>query len=792
MTTAAPRTDLLRRTASARTSAHAPTGATVVDLTVAGLMVGAASLAFLGSYGRAELARTLPLVMVLPVLAVGLTGRTRADGTRSSAAVGAVVGMLAVILGTLGAVVVNGGSIAEAVSGFTSVWADLLTRTLPVDGEPALLVVPALATGIAALITALLVVHRRGPLAPLVPPLALILLARLLGGSIGAPPWAVLVVGVTATTLVARRAGPAGPAGPAGEPSASTTMPAATTGGTPTGRTMAAVVPLAAAVTLVGVVVGYRLPFGADRPARTLRDTRTLSLEDLSRSNPLTDVRASTASAAVADEVVATVRITGPTPLGNALTLVSLDAFDGAGWRSSAQYRRAGRTLPDAAASVGAAATPSAPTTAVRQEITVRAESAPWLPTVPRATRVESSSPSVDWAVDPVTGAVAVTTATLAPGSTFTIESAAVRPDPAALPRAAIPADPALAGLARLPAGTPPEVASAATEAMGTARSPFQQASALEAWFRTGGRFTVAPDGAGGISFGLLARFVADTPNARRGTEEQFAAAFAVLARSRGLPTRLTIGYRLPAATEPSTTGPDSARSYDLRRRDLAVWPEVAFAGIGWIPFDPMPSADAGAAVAPPPDEPVEAAKQQAAQLANDPQAGPPPAATNPVLQAAANEAGSGGRTAVFVVAVGLAVLAAAAALVAIGRPLRARRRRARRRAQRRAAGPARVRTLSAWHEVVDHIDELDVAPALGSRGSGSRGSGSRGLGSSTVPEVTAMVEATWGPAAAAPARALGQLVSTATFGPDGATDADADEAWRHADLLLPLLDAPR
>ena len=64
---------------------------------------------------------------------------------------------------------------------------------------------------------------------------------------------------------------------------------------------------------------------------------------------------------------------------------------------------------------------------------------------------------------------------------------------------------------------------------------------------------------------------------------QQFATAFAVLARSLGYPTRVVVGF-LPG--ERSTQG-----RYLVRGTDAHAWPEVYFEGYGWIAFEPTPRA---------------------------------------------------------------------------------------------------------------------------------------------------------------------------------------------------------
>ena len=73
-------------------------------------------------------------------------------------------------------------------------------------------------------------------------------------------------------------------------------------------------------------------------------------------------------------------------------------------------------------------------------------------------------------------------------------------------------------------------------------------------------------------------------PGDQVGTSEQFATAFALLARRAGLPTRLVVGFR------PGDRQPDGTRV--IRGRDALAWPEVYFQELGWVPFAPTPNDD--------------------------------------------------------------------------------------------------------------------------------------------------------------------------------------------------------
>jgi len=64
------------------------------------------------------------------------------------------------------------------------------------------------------------------------------------------------------------------------------------------------------------------------------------------------------------------------------------------------------------------------------------------------------------------------------------------------------------------------------------------------------------------------------------GDQEQYASAFALMARRLGYPTRVVMGFA-PKATGSTTT---------VIGDDVTAWDEVAFAGVGWVPFFPTPT----------------------------------------------------------------------------------------------------------------------------------------------------------------------------------------------------------
>src|SRR5262249_30870 len=90
-----------------------------------------------------------------------------------------------------------------------------------------------------------------------------------------------------------------------------------------------------------------------------------------------------------------------------------------------------------------------------------------------------------------------------------------------------------------------------------------------------------------GHSLGLLSAFLtapadpSQVTTARVGFDEQFAAAFAVLARAKGFPSEVVVGYRV----DPTA----AARGIPIAvlPRQIHAWVEVNLNGVGWVAFDP-------------------------------------------------------------------------------------------------------------------------------------------------------------------------------------------------------------
>jgi transglutaminase-like putative cysteine protease len=121
------------------------------------------------------------------------------------------------------------------------------------------------------------------------------------------------------------------------------------------------------------------------------------------------------------------------------------------------------------------------------------------------------------------------------------------------------------------------------------ALTQLQEAVKLEGWFRSGA-FTYSLKPGLPATNWLLPFLTHD----RRGFCVQFAQAFAILARTLGIPSRIAIGYT-GGAPEPG------GKTWKVTTADAHAWPELYFTGEGWLRFEPTPSGSDGQGTAVPP-----------------------------------------------------------------------------------------------------------------------------------------------------------------------------------------------
>lgn len=230
--------------------------------------------------------------------------------------------------------------------------------------------------------------------------------------------------------------------------------------------------------------------------------------------------------------------------------------------------------------------TPERTTIQIRQGVSSGTGQTTFLPIPYPAARLNLGG-SGDWAVDPLTGMVASGSTTLS-GLKYSVVS-----DHLNLVADQLSADPP-AGSAvdaydlSVPSSYEP-LRHQAEQLTVTAPTPFAKALALQSWLNRGGKFSYTLDAPEITDSTSLRGFL----SAKRGFCQQFAFTMAVFARLVGIPSRVAVGYTQGVRQNDG--------SWLVKTTDAHSWPELYFAGAGWIPFEPTPSGLGGQGTATPP-----------------------------------------------------------------------------------------------------------------------------------------------------------------------------------------------
>ncbi|MCY4421624.1 MAG: transglutaminaseTgpA domain-containing protein [Acidimicrobiaceae bacterium] len=265
--------------------------------------------------------------------------------------------------------------------------------------------------------------------------------------------------------------------------------------------------------------------------------------------------------------------------------LTSLDEFDGDAWRARSQYE-------DISGPVAATLDPSAASgPLLSQTVTLTGLGNSYLPAAYELRRVIDDG-GVDMEYEALSGSLIKTRrAALAGPGRFTYAVGSAVPavgDPDRLRRSetSMLEEGFLATNTQLPGDVRALVRAEAERITADARSDYHRALLLQDHFRLDGGFRYDLEvHSEGID--SLEDFLFDV---RAGYCQQFASGYAALARSVGLPTRVAVGFTWGDwQPERDIDGAFVDGAYVVRGRHAHAWPEVYFAGTGWVRFEPTP-----------------------------------------------------------------------------------------------------------------------------------------------------------------------------------------------------------
>ncbi|MGA9748194.1 MAG: DUF3488 and transglutaminase-like domain-containing protein, partial [Nocardioides sp.] len=294
-------------------------------------------------------------------------------------------------------------------------------------------------------------------------------------------------------------------------------------------------------------------------------------------SNPMVDMRRDLSRGADIDLL----RVTTDDPDPSYLRVTVLDRFDGESWRPSEREipreQMASGPLPEPPG-----LDPDLPRQVYQWRVDIGSDfNSRWLPSPYPAQAIDAPG---DWRYDQRTlDFISAVEDQDTRDQSYALD--AIRLSVTAEDLATTAAAPAsvFQPMTELPEEMPESITRLALDITLNQPSKFEQAVALQRWFRVDGEFDYSLDRSPGNGLGELETFLTED---RSGYCEQFATAMATMGRALDIPSRVAVGFLRPTST-------DGGQTYVYSTHDLHAWPEMYFQGTGWVRFEPTPAEQA-------------------------------------------------------------------------------------------------------------------------------------------------------------------------------------------------------
>lgn len=373
------------------------------------------------------------------------------------------------------------------------------------------------------------------------------------------------------------------------------------------------------------------------------------------------------------------------------LRLLTLDRFEGAQWTASGEHasveQQDGERL----------SVPGLGDGVVAEEQTVNVQITglvgDLLPVPFPSVAIDGLRGEWEWDAD---GLTVSTSSSSVEDQEYTVTSLLVQPTADQLRDAPADYPSSVSPFLELPDDIPATLQSVFDEVTDGTTTGYDAAFAIQQYLRTEFSYSVATpvrEGYDGDGFQAIADFL----DAGSGYCVHFASAMAILTRMAGIPSRVSLGY-LPGDRVGSDD--DGFVGYRVGSDDLHAWPELYFAGVGWVPFEPTPGRGT---------VPSYAAEESATPDAEDTPSGAPsrtptatPTPTGSVAPDASTTEGTRDTSAGRTTTAGLVLLLLVIVIVLLPAGVRIRRRRA-----RIAASGVQSSVLPLWDDLVDSVTDL-------------------------------------------------------------------------------------
>lgn len=571
-------------------------------------------------------------------------------------------------------------------------WADIVTLRTPVGAPQYIAVVPYVATWLVALVSTVLGTRwlANRPRAAwrfavaLIGPIALYLSGILIGTS---EPYHAGIRGAAFAVIALVWLGWQRPNGGAVAAAGARRL---------RGRKLGGTAVVVAVAVLLGGGAGFLLaPSNSER--FVLREEVQPPFDPLQYPSPLSGFRHYTKQAT--DDVLFTV---SGLQKGDTIRLATMDSFTGKLWNvtgpetatgGSGSFSLVGRTLPKQ----------SFVTPETRRDVvfTIKDYQDVWLPSIGYPTALAFETGAAKNSADELryndsTGTAVLTTG-LHQGDSYQMNALVqkvITPDQLAnVQTAAVQLPPVVA--------SPDIVTSKAQDFAGKTTTPIAQLEAIRnklvtSGFLSHGRASDAVPSRAGHGADRINDLLERTQMV--GDQEQYASAFALMARSLGYPARVVMGFAPKIADGQSTV--------KVTGDDVTAWVEVAFAKDGWVAFNPTPK-----------ETDIPQSQTPQPQSEPQPQVRQPPRAEKQddqvLTPVSLDESRVKDNKAPFaipgwVLAIGISIFVPA--LLFFGPLLVIAGIKERRRKKRRDAATGDARAAGAWDEMLDRYSELGYA----------------------------------------------------------------------------------
>lgn len=332
----------------------------------------------------------------------------------------------------------------------------------------------------------------------------------------------------------------------------------------------------AVVLVLVAGATSLLAPTLTSEQARFSARTLVEAPLDLQRyASPLQEFRGS--HSLHGDEVMFTI---AGAPSGAMVRLATMDTYNGLTYNVTNS-----NSLVEGPAftRVGSKIAPLYPGSEAQVQVTVNSQTGVWMPTVGQTTSISFGGQRAVQLSDTFYynrgSGTALTTSGLQPGDQYSMK--------VVVPEAPTDEQIAAANAGNYPLSDPEGIPDLMREQAMTwtegAATKGQAAQKLVDMLRTGyysnGIEEQTPSLSGHSSDRLRTLLV--NPNEMVGDEEQYAVTMTLMARSLSIPARVVHGYQVP-----------EGGSGEIRGRDVRAWPELYFADLGWVQFNPTPDHD--------------------------------------------------------------------------------------------------------------------------------------------------------------------------------------------------------